>query len=213
MADLTRRWLALVALTTLVIPQPAFAESVLEKTLDGVTDSLAAAAKLTAGVVLRVAALQPAAFQPSERPKVASQLADFDDALTQMAMAQRIVMGDVGDYVTSVRANGFKENEPPRMWRSIVTDLRELSAKVDIVRERQQNTPWLADALSSADEQAFGDALAARKLLLEKLTSLPAPRTKVEIDKLSALHARYLELIKQLADLRAALAEARRRFV
>ena len=99
MADLTRRWLALVALTTLVIPQPAFAESVLEKTLDGVTDSLAAAAKLTAGVVLRVAALQPAAFQPSERPKVASQLADFDDALTQMAMAQRIVMGDVDSRI------------------------------------------------------------------------------------------------------------------
>ena len=128
MVDLTRRWLALAALATFVIPQPAFAESVLEKTLDGVTDSLSAAAKLTAGVVLRVAALQPSAFTPSERPKVAAQLGDFDDALTQMAIYQLIVMGDIGDYVASIRANGFKESEHTRWWRSITRPAKKFGA-------------------------------------------------------------------------------------
>lgn len=194
-----------------ITPAPAFAND-LEIELDKLITYFKAAATMTGATAVGVASLRPAKFRRAERPKVAAQINDFHTQLTELSIAQGVMLGDMGDYIESVRARGFSEAEHPQMWRGIVSQMQEISGKVRIVFEAQQDAPWLNVALSTEDRDALSYVLLARGALLSQLRALPAPRTPIEIDKLAALHARYLDLAKQLFELRNALSAAKQRF-
>ena len=209
---ISRRTALLSGLAACTAPPVAQADPVVEATIDGVTSYFTTAAKLTAGITAIVAAIRPAKVARRDRAQVGADITAFTDELNRMVVRQRQVVGDLGDYVRSVRANGFSETEHPRMWRALVTEMRALSDQVAIVYAMQDKAAWLRVALTPEEEMSLASVLRARSAALSQLSSLPPPRTPIEIDKLDALQERYLDLVRQLYELRKVLAEAQRRF-
>ncbi|MGE3302726.1 MAG: hypothetical protein AB7M12_06400 [Hyphomonadaceae bacterium] len=205
-----------------VLLSPAFAllpvsraradDALLVAALDGAASYFFSAAKVTAVVVAAVQAVKPQQIAKAQRAKAAADIGEFADGLASLAMVQTVMVGNIGDYIDSVRAHGFDEAAHPLMWTRLLAEMSRVSAQLSVVKDMAQKAAWLRKALTPANEQALSDALVQREALLAQLRALPAPRSPVEIDKFAALNARYGELVKQLAALRLALSEARRRF-
>lgn len=210
----TRRWILALTPALLLAPRLAFAQEVtLESVLQSIGEAFGPATGLAAETAKSVSKLKPSMFKKKERPAVVEGISSFESALEVLNMRQGVLVADIGDYVTSVRTHGFSETEHPPMWRSITPELRNVARQVAVVQDEQAKATWLKKTLSPGQDQQLRDVLVARGALIEKLSSLPAPRTPVEIDKLAALHARYIELRKQLHELRQELAKAKARFV
>lgn len=209
----SRRWILALAPALLLAPRLAVAQELsVEAILQSIGDAFAPAAGLAADTAKSVSNLKPSMFTKTERPTVIEGISTFESELEALNMRQGTLVADIGDYVASVRTHGFSEVEHPPMWRSITTELRHVARQVAVVQAEQAKASWLKKTLSPEQDQQLRDVLIARGALIEKLSSLPAPRTPIEIDKLAALHARYVELRKQLYALREALAKAKARF-
>lgn len=164
------------------------------------------AARVVADVNAKVAQLKPSEARNENRPAALAELAELRSSLRALSARQRILLGDIGGYLSSVRAHGFSEEEHSRWWNaSIKVDLLTVADQVRVVRDHLRTTELFAGAAAATDLGKLDELLYARGVLLGKLLETPPPRTGVELDALATLQASYEMLRQELSKLIDAL--------
>jgi hypothetical protein len=181
--------------------------------LDRIINSFADASSLTVGVSASVAGLTPERFSASERSTVAARLDEFYNSLTRLNLTHEQAVDDLDDYARSVRNNGFVAQTHEQMWADIKHDLKRLAEIVAVTRRMEQDAVWMSSTLSPTQQHELDRVLIGKANMLQQLSTLPAPRTPSEIDKLTALKVRFQDLLERQQALKAELARARARFV